>query len=297
MYLACGLPYFIITGATKELLEERIQPLIEQFFQERELHLSPTKTVITHIEEGFDFLGQHIRKYEGQILIKPSPKRVKRFLQEIRECIKTHKQATAGHLLALLNPKLRGWTEYHRHVASKQTFTHVDSEVFHALWHWAKRRHPMKSTTWIKDKYFPPHQGNNWLFQGEFTNTGKPTKRIRLFQAASVPIRRHTKIRNEANPYDPAWERYFEQRQDAQMRETMQNKGMVMALWGEQKGKCLVCQQRFSRETGWESHHIVWKSHGGSDILANRVLLHPNCHHQVHCQGLFVSKPCPETGV
>ncbi|MCP4416905.1 MAG: HNH endonuclease, partial [Chloroflexi bacterium] len=44
---------------------------------------------------------------------------------------------------------------------------------------------------------------------------------------------------------------------------------------------------------GWHSHHIVWRVHGGSDGLKNRVLLHPTCHKQVHCRGLHVEKPRP----
>jgi RNA-directed DNA polymerase len=63
---------FVITGATKELLEDVVKPLVEEFLKERGLQLSREKTVITHIADGFDFLGQHIRKYSGKLLIKPS---------------------------------------------------------------------------------------------------------------------------------------------------------------------------------------------------------------------------------
>src|SRR6202023_2893397 len=69
---------FIITGRTKELLEGEIKPLVEQFLHERGLELSPAKTVITHVEKGFDFLGQNVRKYpKGEI--KPL---VEQFLHE-----------------------------------------------------------------------------------------------------------------------------------------------------------------------------------------------------------------------
>ena len=42
--------------------------------RERGLELSPEKTLITHIEDGFDFLGQHLRKYKGKLLITPLSK-------------------------------------------------------------------------------------------------------------------------------------------------------------------------------------------------------------------------------
>jgi RNA-directed DNA polymerase len=66
---------FVVTGRTKELLEREIKPLVEQFLRERGLELSPDKTVITHIKDGFDFLGQNVRKYRNRkLLIKPSRK-------------------------------------------------------------------------------------------------------------------------------------------------------------------------------------------------------------------------------
>jgi RNA-directed DNA polymerase len=65
---------FIITGATKELLENEVKPLVEQFLRDRGLQLSPEKTCITHIEQGFDFLGQNLRKYDGKLLIQPAKK-------------------------------------------------------------------------------------------------------------------------------------------------------------------------------------------------------------------------------
>ena len=58
-----------------------------------------------------------------------------------------------------------------------------------------------------------------------------------------------------------------------------------------QQGKCLVCKQTMKTEEGWHIHHLVKKAHGGTDLLDNIVLLHPNCHRQVHSKGLVVEKP------
>ena len=61
----------------EELLEMTVKPLVECFLQERGLELSPEKTVITHVREGFDFLGQNVRRYpNGKLLIKPSRKSI-----------------------------------------------------------------------------------------------------------------------------------------------------------------------------------------------------------------------------
>jgi RNA-directed DNA polymerase len=122
--------------------------------KERGLTLSQEKTLITHIENGFDFLGQHLRKYNGKWRIKPSKKNIHTFLEGIRKIIQENKQATAGNLIAQLTPKIRGGANYHRHVVSSETFHKGDHAIFQALWQWAKRRHPHKPHTWIRKKYF-----------------------------------------------------------------------------------------------------------------------------------------------
>jgi RNA-directed DNA polymerase len=121
---------FVITSKSKELLEGEIKPLVERFLQERGLELSPTKTVITHVEHGFDFLGQNVRRYpNGKLFIKPSKKNVGTFLEGIRRIIKDAQGVSAANLIDQLNPKIRGWANYHRHVVSKHTFGHVDRNI------------------------------------------------------------------------------------------------------------------------------------------------------------------------
>jgi RNA-directed DNA polymerase len=284
---------FIITGASKELLENEIRPLVEEFMQERGLELSPEKTHITHITDGFDFLGQNIRKYQnGKLLIKPSQKNIKTFLANLREVIRGNAQVTAGQLIVKLNPKIRGWANYHRHVSSKQTFVKVDHAIFQALWQWAKRRHPKKSRCWVKKKYFGSRGSRNWVFYGEAKG-----KRVQLRFASGVHIKRHQKIKGEANPYDLEWEIYFEKRIGVKMADNLKGRRQLLRLWKEQNGICPVCRQKITKLTGWHNHHIVWRAYGGSDKAENRVLLHPNCHNQVHSLGLSVVKPRPDKGV
>jgi RNA-directed DNA polymerase len=279
---------FIITGRTRELLEERVKPFLIDFLSQRGLELSEEKTRITHIDEGFDFLGQTVRKYRGKLLIKPSKESLKRFLAEIRRVIKANKQAKAGDLIAYLNPKIRGWVNYHRHVVSSKTFSYVDSQIFRALWRWARRRHRRKSAKWIRRKYFGTHKGRTWTFQGEALIRGERCT-VRLFYASDVPIKRHIKVRGKANPYDPAWELYVEHRLDRKMATSLDGRRHLFFLWKKQQGVCPNCGQRITQDTGWHSHHVVWKVHGGSDGADNRVLLHPNCHRQVHYQESQVS--------
>jgi RNA-directed DNA polymerase len=283
---------FVITSKSKELLEGEIKPLVEQFLQERGLELSPTKTVITHVEHGFDFLGQNVRRYpNGKLLIKPSKKNVGTFLEGIRQIIKAAQGVSAADLIDQLNPKIRGWANYHRHVVSKHTFGHVDRNIFSSLWQWARRRHPNKSPRWFKPKYFDRRGNRDWSFFGETCDDeGRPTKDW-LYHAMSTPIKRHVKVKGEANPYDPTYETYFEKREGAHMLETFRGTRTLRYLWYEQRGLCTQCNTKITRITGWRLHYCVPRVKGGSTGATNCVLLHPECHDLVHRQRLPVSKP------
>jgi RNA-directed DNA polymerase len=282
---------FIITGSSQQLLKEEVKLLVQTFLRERGLELAEHKTQITHIDSGFDFLGQNIRKYKGKLLIKPAAKNVQAFLRKARTIIKANKTATAGALILQLNPVIRGWALYHRHVVSKQTFCRVDDHIFRALWRWARRRHPSRAKEWVRQKYFGGSRRRRWAFTGFVSGKDGQQSQVWLASAAKIPIRRHTKVIAKANPYDPQWEPYFEKRIDAHMMSTLRGRDDLLRLWLSQKGICPICQQKITKQTGWHSHHVVWKVHGGQDGLDNRVLLHPNCHNQVHALGLQVVKP------
>src|SRR5262249_53857662 len=84
---------------------------------------------------------------------------------------------------------------------------------------------------------------------------------------------------------------YFEERLGVKMTHTLQGRRHLLYLWKHQHGLCPVCHQKITRLTGWHNHHIVWRTHGCRDTTENRVLLHPNCHRQVHSQALDVAPP------
>lgn len=203
---------FIVTGKTKEILETKVKPIIEQFLSERGLVLSAEKTTIAHIEQGFDFLGQNTRKYGSKLIIKPSKKSVVRLLERVRDLVRKNRATTQTDLITMLNPQIRGWTYYHRHVCSRKTFEKIDHEIFKILWQWAKRRHPNKGKEWVKKKYFELRKSQQWGFNTVVKNKNGLEK-LELFKSTSVPIRRRIKIRGNANPFDKEWYPYFEERE------------------------------------------------------------------------------------
>jgi len=205
---------FIITGRTKEQLENEVRPLVEQFLGDRGLLLSPEKTRITHISQGFEFLGQHLRSFGGKLVVQPSKKNTHRFLEKVRALIKSNPTASQAALIVMLNPVIRGWANYHRHVSAKGTFERADHEIWKALWQWARRRHPKRSAQWVKERYFHSIGNSTWVFA---VDTGERSKSgsvlwCKLVKAAHVPIQRFIKVRADANPFDPEWYDYFEER-------------------------------------------------------------------------------------
>jgi len=264
---------FIVTASSKELLEQEVKSTIEEFLAQRGLALSPTKTKITHISEGFDFLGWNVRWVKSGLRATPSRKNRLAFYDKLRQTIREHRTAKQETLILKLNPLIRGWAQYHRVVAVRDTFHRMDHLLFRALWRWSKRRHPNKGRRWIKQRYFRKEGARDWVFA-----VGK----LRLVHFSAFPYREHYKIKSEANPYDPEWESYFAERLGRQMMQTLMGRRRLLWIWQRQDGKCPKCGQPITKRTGWHLHHRIRRCDGGTDRLTNLQLLHPTCHRQHH---------------
>lgn len=278
---------FIVTGDSPETLA-KVQQIVAEFLQERGLSLSDEKTRVVHISEGFDFLGQNVRMYDGKLLITPSKDAMKRVLEKIRTVIRENKAVAQPILISLLNPIIRGWVNYHRSVVATKAFRRFDYEVWQALWQWAVRRHRGKGATWIRHRYFHTIRNRTWTFACNAGTTDNP-KLVKLVYATDTAIRRHRKIKAEANPYSPEWEAYFEERLTRQMGTQLLGNWKAWHLWMSQEGRCPECGESITNETGWHVHHVTYRVHGGTDALPNLRLLHPNCHRKLHSQ----SPPLP----
>ena len=268
---------FIITGENRKLLEERVLPVVRQFMAERGLQLSAEKTVITHIDDGFDFLGCNIRKYKGKLLIKPSKKNIKGILDKIRTTVKQNPTTKQEWLIRKLNPMIRGWVNYQRFNVSAVAFEYLDFQIFKCLWSWCKRRHPKKSGPWIAAKYFHRIGNRNWTFS-------LPTKQkksngeivyIRLVYAVDTDIIRFTKIRNHSNPFDADDREYFEKRETEKMRNSLKGRKILTKLFRQQKGLCPVCGRKITMETSFQVYEYR-QNHRNP-----KQMLHPECYRKV----------------
>lgn len=280
---------FVITGNSRELLETEIRPWVEAFLAQRGLQLSPEKTKVVHIDEGFDFLGWNFRKYKGKLLIKPSKKNVQAFYRKVSEIVKTHLSTKQEDLIAKLNPILRGWARYHQPVVAKETFSRIDNLIYWRLVRWTRRRHPNKSRPWCERRYWQRIKDREEFAATVKTENGPIT--TRLLKLADTAIVRHEKIKGEYNPFDPKFEVYGEELRMKRMSKNMSYQYETSMLYISQNGRCALCAEPLEEGERWHDHHIVYKVMGGSDNLSNRVLLHPVCHRRLHALGLQVAKP------
>lgn len=255
---------FIVTAATEEIALEA-KELLRDFLSTRGLELSDEKTVVTHIDKGFDFLGWTFRKFKGKLIIKPSKKAIKAIVSKLSDTINRRGKAWNQDVLIMkLNQQIRGWTNYHQSVSASEAFAHLDYVLFELLWHWAKRRHPKKGKWWISTKYWHRKGSRNWVFS---------TEEHELIRVDHTPIVRHRKVSTTKNPYIDT--EYFIQRKFNQGMARLS--GRFKLIWKNQDGRCYHCGMPLSINDDREIFFKIPKSEGGKDIVSNMAYVHAEC--------------------
>lgn len=270
---------FIITSENRDVLEREIIPLVTEFLAERGLTLSEEKTVITNINDGFDFLGFNIRKYGKEILTKPSKKAQKRFLDGIREIIKGNKMCKQESLIRMLNLKIKGWGNYYRHGATRDAFHRVDHQIYEALVRWANRRHSKKGKRWVMDKYWHTIRGKNWQFASIFKRTDGKSDCLSLVELTpAFPFMRYTQIKGDMNPFDAECRLYFYRREKMKMLATLKGRNSLLHMWERQSRKCPLCGAPIDKTLAWN----VMESNAGGRV--QKLLVHDRCYKEFRKQ-------------
>lgn len=255
---------FIVTAATKEIAEEAKQ-IVSQFLKGRGLELSEDKTVITHINDGFDMLGWTFRKFKGKLIVKPSKKSIKSFVASLSDTIRNHAKAWEQEvLIEKLNKQIRGWANYHQSVCASEAFAHIDYVLYELLWQWAKRRHPHKGQWWVSTRYWQRKGNRNWVFS---------TENKELLRVDHIPIVRHIKIRLDANPYFDT--EYFAERKFQQGMRRLS--GRFKEIWKNQKGCCYHCGMPMDIGEEREIIFKLPKALGGKEEIPNMAYVHSVC--------------------
>lgn len=291
---------FIVTCVNKELIEGVIKPAIGQFLAPRGLELSQSKTVITSIDDGFDFLGYNTRLYkdtkklpEGKVLlIKPSKKSIARIKFNILVTLKKHRKSSSYTLIQELNFILRGWSNYHRTVVSKKVFNRIGFYLWTKIWKWVRSKHTQRNGTDLVKMYFEKIGGRNWVFFGT-----KGKAKLTLFDIPNVSIGRHI-LCQDLNPYLPENEWYFHnRRKTGTVSDGVWDKRTLQLLKRE-KYQCPMCETPIVYGQEVDVRHKLAKKFGGSDTNKNLVVLHRECHKQVtYCRSEKLKARFLELGI
>ncbi|MBT2450178.1 group II intron reverse transcriptase/maturase [Streptomyces sp. ISL-43] len=289
---------FVALCATREEAAG-VKSRLEEWFKPRGLAFNEEKTKVVHLEEGFDFLGFNVRRYNDKMIIKPNRDAVRRRKREIKEIVRRMAGAPVADLIYRLNPIIRGWSTYYRGVVSKGTFGKVDEYMWKLLWRWAVRRHRKKGHKWIAARYwgaFLPGSRNQWIFGDRETGN-------RLHRFSETKIVRRVAVKGRASKDDPSLTTYWAGRRRSRPHPQADGKTRVL-LAVRQKGLCPHCghdlvagdsyEPQSAREwvrwftastRGTHVHHVIHRSQGGSDDKKNLELIHAECHRRHHAAG------------
>ncbi|WP_308794847.1 group II intron reverse transcriptase/maturase [Streptomyces spinoverrucosus] len=145
------------TREDAEALKAEIGELLESRLR---MTLSEEKTHITHIDDGFVFLGFRIqrRSWGGGrrvVLTIPSKQSLASVMHKIKKL--TGRGTTSRSLeevLRAVNPVLRGWAAYFRYGVSKRTFAYLGWYAWRRMNLWIRRKHPCLTWKQMRRRYF-----------------------------------------------------------------------------------------------------------------------------------------------
>ncbi len=249
----------------------------------RGLQFSEEKTRIVSLDEGFDFLGFNVKRYEvrdrrsnRKLLIKPSKESVQKFRDNLKKVWKGLVGHNVASVIRTLNPKIRGWGNYFKPGVSAEVFYSLDAWMFTRCLRWARRTHRNKSLRWIRHKYF-----NTEIRKGSQSYGSLRDKKngYELLNLSSVKIQRHLMVKGTHSPDNPELNDYWKARRSKEIKALPKGKQILAT---RQQGKCLICGEWLLNDEELHTHHKIPKSRGGSDKYDNLELVHLYCHQQIH---------------
>lgn len=267
---------------------EKAQDEINTWLKTRGLQLSSEKTKISHLTEGFDFLGFNIRHYKVnntktgyKLLIKPSQKSLKKTRKDIREIFLNHKGKSIGVLIKALNPVIRGKANYMNKVVSTAEFNKLDNYLFKRQVRYVNRTHPNKNKKWKKKRYWGKMnflRNDKWVF-------GDKDSGAYMLKFSWTKIERHSLVKQGHSPDDPELKDYWENRGNKRNQSEAKKLNKIQETVAKKQGyKCPVCGESLFNNEPLHLHHITPKCKGGKDEVKNLVWLHQYCHHKTHYQ-------------
>lgn len=273
--------WLLLTNGSKQEAY-RLRDEFQKFLREHLLlELNVEKTHITHVNNGFDFLGFHVRRYVSahdrpKLLVTPTTEAQKRLKSKVKEMTNRKRYRDSPLLkFTALNAVLRGWIGYYRHCNAKQTAKDLDFWVNERLFLWLQKRHRLPPRR-IMAMYKQRQNGrrDNWgIRNGEIY--------LYLYRMSDQPITKY-RSRSLLNPYlegewvtvssvsqiplpEKVWLGNADNEQWRELKEEIK---------AERGAKCDLC----GSQDQLDLHHIKVCRYGGLDVKENLQLLCRRCH-------------------
>src|SRR4051794_2369939 len=231
---------------------QQVKARLAAWLAPRGLVFNEDKTAVVHLDDGVDFLGFNVRRYRGKLLIKPSKAAVTRIRARLTAEMRALRGHNAQQVLIRLNPIIRGWSAYYRHVVSAEVFAALDYHVWKLAYKWARHSHPRKGKRWVASRYFGAFNStrrDRWVF-------GDRDSGAYLLKFAWTPITRHTLIKGWASPDDPALADYWAARR---RRGQPPLDPTRLRLLIRQRGRCPLCGDLLLHADQEPAHPDEWQ--------------------------------------
>ncbi|MGW0655478.1 group II intron reverse transcriptase/maturase [Streptomyces umbrinus] len=215
---------------------QQVKAKLAEWLAPRGLAFNEDKTRIVHVDSGFDFLGFNVRRYDGKLLIKPSPAALRRIRERLRTEMRALRGSNVSAVLHKIDPIVRGWSAYYRTVVSSAAFTALDDYMWKLTYKWAKHGHQNKSRHWIANRYFGQFNKsskNRWVFGNRETGA-----HLRKFSWTKIV--RHQMVPGTSSPDDPALAEYWAKRRRKEKPLPLDAFGL--RLLTSQDGRCPLCR-------------------------------------------------------
>jgi RNA-directed DNA polymerase len=214
---------------------EHVRARLAEWLAPRGLAFNEDKTRIVHLNDGFNFLGFNIRRYQNRkLLIKPSEAAIRRVRERLAYETRALRGSNATAVIAALNPVIRGWAAYYRGAVSSRVFSSLDDYMWKLTWKWATWRHNNKPKRRIAGRYFGKFntfRNARWVF-------GDRDSGACLVKFSWTNIERHLPVTGAASPDDPALARYRAERR-RKARPPLDR--YTLRLLTRQDGRCPIC--------------------------------------------------------
>ncbi|WP_394555559.1 group II intron reverse transcriptase/maturase (plasmid) [Priestia aryabhattai] len=285
---------FVILCESKEdglSMYKKLQP----YLKKRGLELAEDKTKVTHLSEGFDFLGFTVRKRwtEKFVTLKgekqkveyyktvttPSKETIKKAKKDIKEIFEKAKGSNVDKLIKDLNPVIRGKANVWKYVISTKEKSNMDFFMNYKIKKFLSHLHPKKNIGWIRKTYYRPDATG--VSKDKWILTSPRNHYQQMIRFSWTGFEKYSVIKGNSSPFDPSLKEYFEKRDIQKFKSN--NTASRQKLAKKQKYKCPLCGMSLTNtDEGLETHHRIPKVHGGNNEYKNLWLVHSSCHIEHH---------------